>query len=1020
MADCIVERQTHIMVSKAKGVTPLYPSDTLYPADDLYPREGELFELTNIVAGSLQLDEMLVDKEPVFGLFFASKFECQVFDPNGENSDLLDGLSDCYIHVYQTENSVRKSVFTGYIDSCKRDKIGTDRTLIAYDPAYWWGSTDVSQWWEDFWETYPDGATIKTIRNSLLGTFKFNAEDVDLPNDNKIVHKMLGLQSGSFAAMMKMLCEISCCYPHFDRDGILRYIIPDIGTHVHTPEIVVPDKVIEPGYTIPAVDEDVYANSTDITEKYEWNNSDFEEYTTNAITGVQFFDSEGQLKYTVGDAENAYGVEKNIFLYDASTEELESIGNTMLDYLKYFSFTPSNVKMIVSDLDLKLGDRVETEQGAFYVFQNSYSGSQLIEQTISAKGSMKLNSTAQPINFDAIIFAEKIARVSQTVEEFYIEYKDVTTGLSSRLTQTAEELSMKVDAQTTSAWIITKINQNGDDDKLVSQVEIGADVIDIQGIVRLLEAEEIRTVLNGDTGDGEPSKYIKYTGNNIEFFEGSYDDNDLKAALSYDGLDYYRNDNFIGRYTTNPFREFTMTNLAVTQSVSGGGIVISTNGTDGININGTSSADESVDLTFLKTFSATKDKKYRLIFKTTNLPDEAALQIVYMSNGVPTLLANCNNANAGRYFTFTAPATGNMQLYMRKGKKEVTYNNSYLTFQLFDIAEESALQYGLDIEIHDGEFWGVSEYNSTGSNNYKLLYSKYDLYSDKARSSKMYDGGRLYSLEKFEFKKYTLFSERSFFIQTAVVQANLGLAAGKMLQFGGDNVSDVMNSTSSDYSNYGNKVKLYCTGSTMYFDMGSDISQGLFFRGYYNNSFWSLFHWNPSSGVNDVYFDTAARGTLKTTLIAFPNRSYDYSDSSLYTGARLTKYYSNAVSMILGSDMDEYQIVTTVNSSSEAPARKFNYYRSSNNFYFYSDVNFRSANLYMNGNTIYGGVYLDGYVNFIGSGNIDIRETRNIYVYSKNGVSGGSGLTYDGRCYGIRVVNGIVLDVWSSPPPDPV
>lgn len=1112
MADYIVERQTHIMVATNTSTQPLYPSDTLYPADDLYPRDAELVEVNNIVAGSMQLDEMLVDKEPILGLFFSSKFECQLYDTE-------EDFSGRYIHVYQTENGVRRSVFTGYIDSCKRDKVGTDRTLIAYDLAYHWGSVDVSGWWNSFWELpeHENGATVRDIRNSLIGTFKFQAEDIALPNDDKVVPKTIGMHSASFASIMMMLCEISCCYPHFDRDGILRFIILDtsnlfvardnfpsselIATKVsdtsirfqlsqsasgsyEMPMSIIPKdsftvgKKYKVSYTI---DGDIYFGASpragdrpririlfggtfdyindyiddyegnftfemrdipgsitvqiglspsrnlsqdfiitcsivdagvDLTDRYEWNNSDFEVYETNPVTGIQFFDSEDQLKYTVGSDENAYGIHKNVFLYDAGTEELEQIGQTMLSYLKDFRYTPSNVKMIVGDLGLHLGDRVRTEQGTFYIFQNAYSGSQLIEQTIKAEGTMELDSVAKPINFDSIVLAEKISRVQYNVEEFYIEYQDVTNGMKSEYRQTASEIRQEVSDKTTSAYIITKINQNGDDEKIVSSVEIGADVIDIQGIVSLLEAEEIRTVLNGDTGSEEPSKFIKYTGNSIEFFEGSYDDNDKMAELSYNGLDYYRNSNMIGRYTVSYWGGFgELTNLAVTQNIGGGGLTVTKDGVNGITINGTSDETVSTDLTVLQSFNVTAGKAYRFSYKMTNMPSDAALQFIYMKDGVPQLICNVGQISAGKYYSFRPTTSGAFQIYMRKGKKNVTYNNTKLTFTITDVSEESYRQYGLSIQLHErGEWWGVGYYNeASGLPMVSLLYAHNDIYSDREHTTVQFEAEKLYASGRFEFRNRVDFKNNELFRYDAFF-STVNICNGASIRFGGDQFTDVMDVSASSYTN---KAKIYGNANTLYFDMGTDTLHGFYFRGYYNNTFYNVMHWNPNDG-NDLVFDISARGSLKTTRLSFPGQNYTWEDSDRVNGWELYKYYSNALTMCLGYGAAEYWLVATRYAENQAPTRKLTYSRTNDNFYFYAPTYFQTnLNLVsgytatFNGDTTFNAnvsvindhdinIGGNGWVNLTGSGKFSIGESANMRVQK-------GGVTYFGKDYYIEV-----------------
>ena len=340
----VANRETHILISD-EG---LFPAEYIYPSDDLYPYDPSMRQVSNIVAGSLKLDELISEKVPQF--------------------------------------------VAGKIDSCKLDKIGTDRKLIAYDLAYEKGKQNIAEWWERFW-TGRTTATLKQVRESLLNSANIVYEQIELPNDNLQVTKTVSLTSCTMTAMLRMICELNYCFPHMGRDGLMQFIV--LNT--------------EPEETI------------DIADMYEGTNSTFEDYVTSDITGVQFYDSGNELKFTYGEYGNAYPVRENIFLYDQPTTVLQSIGEEMMEYLSNFVYTPSTVKMIVGYMGLQLGDFVHTEKGDFYVMQNSYSGSQFFEQTIRAQGQELLYGGTPNFDYDGTILSEKIARVRQTVEEFEVD-----------------------------------------------------------------------------------------------------------------------------------------------------------------------------------------------------------------------------------------------------------------------------------------------------------------------------------------------------------------------------------------------------------------------------------------------------------------------------------------------------------------------------------------------------------------------------------------------------------------------
>lgn len=392
MPDILLNRETVILTAPSDA---LFPRNDLYPADDLYPY-GEVREVTNIVAGSLKLDSLLAEKSIQFGQFYATKFEVQVYNE--------EDLSGRYIHVYQREGNVYHDLFTGVIDSCKVDKIGTDRTIVAYDKAYVTRQMNVADFWNSYWTIEGQTATLKQVRDALLGYYGIPHEDVTLPNDNLVVSKNVDFTSCSLQQLLGSICELNCCLPHFNGNGYLEFIMLDTE-----------------------------ATPVDISGKYEWMNSDFQDYVTAPISGIQFFDSDDQLKYTYGSADNAYPIKKNVFLYNADDTTLNSVASTMMNYLQDIVYTPASLKMIVGSFDLDLGDYVHTEKGNFYILQNSYSGSQFVEQTIKAEGDEQSYGGTEDLDYGEIILNQKYARVSKDLENFIAEYGKEQTATTTKI-----------------------------------------------------------------------------------------------------------------------------------------------------------------------------------------------------------------------------------------------------------------------------------------------------------------------------------------------------------------------------------------------------------------------------------------------------------------------------------------------------------------------------------------------------------------------------------------------------------
>lgn len=392
----------------------LYPHTSIFPDADIYPQGFQ--EISNIVSGSMKLTEIIADKELRFGAIYASKFEVQVFN-------LTSDISGKMIQVYQLVNGEYRGIFFGKIESCQKDNTGYDRTIVAYDMSYYYRDVDVSDWWVDFW--HENGtATLFDVRKSLLEYMGIESKNVQGVNDYRVVRKNVSATYLSFNTVLSMTCELNGFLPHFNRDGILEFINL---SYLMTKPINLYESTGISGYNL-----------------YEGLNSTFEDYITDTITGVEFYDSEGELKYVVGDITNTYKLSSNIFCYDMSTFELKSFGESLLLILKQIKYTPATVKMIVGDLSYTVGSYMKTSNGNFFIFENQYSAAQLVEQTMICRGEQKLGESSRKLTDEMLILNEKYSRLTFNVETFKTEFGDYQQEVSSMFEQTAEHIVSEV------------------------------------------------------------------------------------------------------------------------------------------------------------------------------------------------------------------------------------------------------------------------------------------------------------------------------------------------------------------------------------------------------------------------------------------------------------------------------------------------------------------------------------------------------------------------------------------------
>ncbi len=454
MPDIELDRQTHILVSSS-GLG-LFPSPNIYPSPDLYPEGINI--VSNIVAGTLKLDKILYDEKVLsFGILCSDKFEVTLYD--------TEDLSGKFIYVYQTSlQGGYTPLFSGIVESCKEDRLQDSYNLIAYDLAYWYRNKNVASWWESFW-VGKTSTTLRVLRESLCTYLNIRYENVQLPNDDILIHKNVILSSISFGDMIKMICELNCCFPHFNAESILEFII------------INPEN-----------------NPTDVNNNLEGENCNFEKYITNPITGVNFYTSADDLKWSVGDTDNAYIFGSNILILDMGTDILENIGEAMIDYLEVFIYTPGTLKLIISDFSFGLGDYVQTDLGNLFAIQISYSGSMLINQTIKAPGEQNLGESTDIVKLDSIIVGERFRTLTATVEGLVSEIGEITPGetVASLIEQTSEQVVLKVQrtSQQLSSGTLRSVKLNQD----ASQ---GAEIKIVPGNLQITATEAIHLMSGG-------------------------------------------------------------------------------------------------------------------------------------------------------------------------------------------------------------------------------------------------------------------------------------------------------------------------------------------------------------------------------------------------------------------------------------------------------------------------------------------------------------------------------------------
>lgn len=326
---------------------------------------------TGIVNGSLVIREILCSDRLAFGDINSNQFQCQLYNcPN---------LTGKKIQVVQNDNGTNKTLFTGWVDSCKTDDLSGFKTIVAYDYFYKARKKKIKGWWNSFWAGETQ-STLGTMWRSLLSYYNIDYINTTLLCDNLVIKKtkkLKKLKTSYLSTFLTQLCEINLCVPNMNREGTLEF----------------------KQFTDYAL---LSANAIDIRGDYTISKSKFEDYVVAPYDKVELYDVNNKLQGSSGSGDNILSIQNNLFLYNQTDTVMTTLAELMLSNMFEISYIPANIVMKVSNLNLHLGDLLQTQKGLCLICENDLTGTLLVDQSIvsntaTERGSVG-NSTALGTN----------------------------------------------------------------------------------------------------------------------------------------------------------------------------------------------------------------------------------------------------------------------------------------------------------------------------------------------------------------------------------------------------------------------------------------------------------------------------------------------------------------------------------------------------------------------------------------------------------------------------------------------
>lgn len=396
-----------------------------------------------IAEGSMNLEEILCDGEFTLGALCSDKFEVELFNIDTD----LTGKKIVVVCI-DAQTKEEQVLFTGYIDSSTKDDYTPTRKIIAYDTYYSKKDINVADWWNNYWDSLnSDTSTLKAIRESLGVT-----STKSLPNDDLLVKNYNYFTSITFSDMLKMICEVQACIPHVSRSGELELV--------------------------------QLSHNTKELQDYDANTPMYEDYTTITPDGVDIYDSSNNLTTRLNEnAENAYPISGNIFLLSLETnDDLLTACSNIFNAINDITYTPATISMIVSDLDLKLGDQITTWGGTHFIMSQTFSGTLLVDQEIKCEAyGETMNQEPSSAN-DTIIEGKRFASLRVSLDGITSQVgvlNNTVNGLRGEMTtiaQTESGVAIETFKQTDEYYqgLQTNFNFSAEDGLIISGSTNGA------------------------------------------------------------------------------------------------------------------------------------------------------------------------------------------------------------------------------------------------------------------------------------------------------------------------------------------------------------------------------------------------------------------------------------------------------------------------------------------------------------------------------------------------------------------
>lgn len=398
------------------------------------------------------------------------------------------------------------------------------RNIVAYDKMHDILNTELYEWYESL--QFP--LTVKEYRDSLFSYLGVEQEEISLINDSVVVEKTISSATLKGSDILRPICEINGVFGHIGRDGVFHYVslIASEAHYLYPNHNLFPTLLSFPGIVV----EEGEDYPTEISRS-EYISCEYEDFKTEAITGVKIRQETNDIGALSGSTDNLYVIQGNYLLYGKEEDELISIAAKILEKIKKIKYIPFSLSMRGNPC-MEVGDLVlvDTKKKAVlsYVLERTISGIQSLRDSFSSKGSLNYNEATSSFYEDMKQLKGKSNIFERTLEQTRSEIKDIEAGFSTSIKQNADSINALLTSQEQANREMQE-NIDSEIDSIKKQLEV------------TMSSEQVRIEIEKEISKGT-DKVVTSTGVTVDENGLSIDrsDSEMSTNISHDGMKIYR------------------------------------------------------------------------------------------------------------------------------------------------------------------------------------------------------------------------------------------------------------------------------------------------------------------------------------------------------------------------------------------------------------------------------------------------------------------------------------------------